>query len=122
MKKKSKKSKKNNKKIAIQKMRVILCFLILIVMAIFIFKGTSGETKLSKAMKTVDTYMSYINEAKYEEMYEMISESAKKNISKEDFITRNEEVYNLLEASSVSVSNMSEEEQENRKDKSYIYK
>lgn len=32
----------------------------------------------------------YVNEQKYEEMYEMLSETSKSNISKEDFVKRNQ--------------------------------
>lgn len=59
--------------------------------------------------------MSYINDRQYETMYEMLSESSKKTTSKEDFVNRNETVYNELEVSQVRISNMKEEELENNK-------
>ena len=65
-------------------------------------------------MKVIDKYMSCLNEEKYDEMYDMISESSKKAISKEDFISRNEEIYGQIEARSITVSDMKEEVQDNR--------
>lgn len=114
MKKKSKKSKK----ILMKKMRVIAVFVIVIV-AIILLIIPMGN-KETKAMKFVDTYISYINEAKYEEMYNMITSNSKGNISQEDFINKNKGVYGELEASNVTVYNMSEEE-ENRKNKNNIH-
>ena len=70
----------------------------------------SGQTG---AMKAVNKYMSYINEGNYEEMYEMVAETAKKNISKEAFIEKNKKIYEELEVRDLSISNMKEEE-ENR--------
>ena len=66
-------------------------------------------------METVATFMSYINDRQYEAMYDMLSESAKKSTTKEEFIERNETVYNDLEVSQVNISNMKEEELENNK-------
>lgn len=121
MKKKSKKGKKR-KNIAIKKARVIISLLIILAIIVFIFMIIDNSPKLTKAMSVLDKYMSCLNESKYDEMYEMISESTKKNISKEDFIARNEEIYGQIEANHITVSNMTEEIQDNRKNKSYIYK
>lgn len=122
MSKKGKKGKKTKKKIAMKKLKIKLFLILIIALIIFaVIRLTNEEVHLTKAMKTLDTYMSYINEAKYDEMYEMLSESSKKNITKENFIARNEEMYGQIEASSITVSNMSEED-ENRKSKDSIYK
>ena len=39
------------------------------------------------------SYISLINEQKYEEMYAMLTEDSKTQISEEDFITRNKNIY-----------------------------
>lgn len=121
MKKKGKKGKKR-KNIAIKKARVILFLLIISAIIIFVFKITNNTPKLTKTMSVLDKYVACLNEAKYDEMYDMISESTKKNISKENFIARNEEIYGQIEANHITVSNMTEEIQDNRKNKNYIYK
>lgn len=115
MKKKSKKGKKSKRRILIRRTKILL-FLLLAVTAIivFMFKGKNGTFGLTASMKVVDKYMSCLNEEKYDEMYDMISESSKKNISKEDFIARNEEIYGQIEAKSITVSDMKEEVQDNR--------
>ena len=57
-------------------------------------------------------YISYINEEKYEEMYEMITDAAKSQISKEDFIKRNENIYSGIDMANldIQITNVEEEE------------
>ena len=107
-----KKSSNKKKKILIKKMKIISFLVIILASLILLLCFVFGKPKLSKAMNTVNTYMSYINDAKYDEMYSMISNTS--NISKDEFIDRNKTIYESLEANSVTLSNMSEEE-ENRK-------
>ena len=116
-----KKSKKRNKrKTTINKARVLMLLLIIIIIVvsiIFIFRGKDEGPDFSKPVSTVSTYMSYINEAKYDEMYELLDVTSKNNVSKEEFITRNEGIYNQLQASEIVLSNVKEGETENRKNK-----
>ena len=67
--------------------------LIIIVIAIItIISGTIiylNKNNSKKQEETLNNYISLINEQKYEEMYDMLSEKSKSEISKEDFITRN---------------------------------
>lgn len=114
MKKKSKKGKKNKRKVIIRRTKVVLFLLVVIAIIIFILKGTDGTFGLTESMKVIDKYMSCLNEEKYDDMYDMLSESSKKTISKEDFINRNEEIYGQIEARSITVSDMKEELQDNR--------
>ena len=51
-----------------------------------------NQTK-TKPEEIWQNYISLINEQKYEEMYEMITEESKTQISKEDFIKRNKNIY-----------------------------
>lgn len=113
-----KKSKKNKKKIVIRKI-ITMIVLITIIAIIILLCVNNLNSKQTKAMETVSKYMSYINEKKYDEMYEMLASSSKKNITKENFIEKNEDIYNRLEASHVEVSDMKEEE-ENRKNKDSV--
>lgn len=101
------------KRVKIKKIRLIgilVVIMIIIAFGIVLFSA-SGEVKLTKAMNTVSTYMSYINESKYDEMYAMLSENSKASVTKEEFITRNQTIYNEIEANNVSVYNMAEEEE-----------
>ena len=117
----NKKGKK--RKIRIKKARILALLCIIVLAIIFVFRCANGNKEnLSKAMKTVSTYMSYINEQKYEEMYELLDISSKKKVTKEEFVQRNKEIYESLEATSITVSDMKEEELENRQDQSNVYK
>lgn len=114
MSKKSKKGKKSKRKVIVRKTKILLFLLAVIAIIIFILKATNVKFGLTASMKVIDKYMSCLNEEKYDEMYDMISESSKKAISKEDFISRNEEIYGQIEARSITVSDMKEEVQDNR--------
>ena len=108
-----KKKSKKHKKIVIKKMRVISFLTIIITAIILISINIQEKQRQSKAMDTVNTYISYINESKYDEMYKMLATTSKNNIEEEKFIERNQKIYEQLEVSDVKVSNMNEED-ENR--------
>ncbi len=117
-----KKSKKGKKRVTIKKSRIILLLAIVCAITIFILRGTDDNPRLTGAMKVFDRYVEALNESNYDEMYEMLSESTKKSLTKEDFKSRHEEIYGQIEASQITVSNMKEEQQDNRKSQSHIYK
>lgn len=48
-------------------------------------------------------YVSYINEQKYNEMYEMLNEDSKTQISQEDFVTRNKNIYNGIDMTDMKI-------------------
>ena len=106
-----KKSKKGRRKVTKKKISILICLCVLVVLGVFIYKKSSNS-KTSAAISLVNDFMSYINEENYEAMYELISTSSKANITKEEFIKRNEDIYGKIEASAVTLSNMSEEEEE----------
>jgi len=58
------------------------------------------------------SYISLINEQKYEEMYAMLTEDSKKQISQEDFIKRNKNIYEGLDMTEMKVDVISVEEEE----------
>ena len=51
----------------------------------------------------MQTFASYINDKKYEDMYSLLSSKSKANISEEDFIKRNKNIYEGIEAENFSV-------------------
>ena len=51
----------------------------------------------------LQTFASYINDKKYEDMYSLLSSKSKANISEEDFIKRNKNIYEGIEAENFSV-------------------
>ena len=86
-----------NKKVLIGIIATVL-ILIAIVTVIIIMNQNS-----SKPQELLTTYISLISEQKYEEMYNMISESAKSEISQEDFIKRNKNIYKGIDAVNINI-------------------
>ena len=95
------------------KKSIIIIVIILIILAIggiFIYVNNNTE----KPENTLQMYISLINEKKYEEMYELISEESKNKISKEDFVTKNKNIYEGIDAVDVKIE-ITNTEKENRK-------
>lgn len=65
-------------------------------------------------------YISCINEQKYEEMYGMLTEESKAQISQEDFIKRNQNIYEGINMTNMQVSDIIVEE-ENSKTRKVSY-
>ncbi len=85
-------------------MKKILCIiLVLSILLSMLFLYNILGKKNNKVQETFMTYISLINEQKYEEMYNMISETAKSSISKEDFIKRNKNIYEGIDAVNINV-------------------
>lgn len=51
----------------------------------------------------LDRYTSYIETSDYEKMYEMLDEESQSNITQEDFIARNQNIYEGAEASDIAI-------------------
>lgn len=99
MKKKSKKNKKNHKMIGSV---IFLSLLIIGAIALDIYLHIDhGEY-----VNTLKKYMSYIETNNYEAMYEMLTEESKSQISQEDFILKNQKIYDGIEAKNITVSNV----------------
>lgn len=86
-----------NKKLIIIALVVIIVICAIIGALIYI-----NSTK-TKPEDILNTYISLINEQKYEEMYNLISESSKSEISQEDFIARNKNIYEGIDAVNINV-------------------
>lgn len=70
---------------------------IAIAAAFFLLKGDSKES-------TLKDYYAAIKEKKYDEMYNMISEQSQKVYSKDEFIKRNQNIYEGIEASDIELT------------------
>lgn len=102
---------KKKKKILMQKIRIISVFLFIIFSIILIVLGiTKTKAKQSKATQVLTQYVKYIGEQNYDLMYELLDSSSQKNITKEEFIQKNKEIYEKLELTSISVYDIVEEE------------
>ena len=98
------------------KKKIIIIIVIVLIIAILIGGGLVAYYISNKEKTTPEDiwnqYISYINEEKYEEMYEMITDAAKSQISKEDFIKRNENIYSGIDMANldIQITNVEEEE------------
>ena len=102
---------------------IVIALILIIALALIIFLVHNIKNKgKNNPEGRLERYMSYIEEEKYDEMYEMISEASKNNISKENFIARNGNIYSAIEVKNIKVSNITEESLENRRYKAFIYK
>lgn len=88
-----------NKKIIIAIILVIV--IIVAIIATICITKNNNETKMRD---TLNQYISFINDKKYEEMYNMLTESTKSEISKEDFIKRNKNIYEGIDAYDIKIN------------------
>lgn len=67
--------------------------------------------------EVLQQYMSYIEDENYEAMYELLTQETKNKVTKEDFITRNKNIYEGIEACNIAIDGMTVEEvdKENKK-------
>lgn len=70
--------------------------------------------------KEAKQYFSYLSQGKYEEMYSLLSEESQDKISKKDFIDRNQNIYEGIEASNIKVK--FKDEDKKTKDGKVAYK
>lgn len=88
----------NKKKLYIG-MGILVIVIPLIISGVLLFRYNSAnkpEDKLSE-------YISLLSSKNYEGMYEMISNESKLNISKDDFIARNKNIYEGIEANDINI-------------------
>lgn len=89
-----------NKKIIIIVISIILILAISVEIGITIYFNNKPKNKPENVLQT---FASYINDKKYEDMYSLLSSKSKANISEEDFIKRNKNIYEGIEAENFSV-------------------
>lgn len=77
---------------------------ILIAVIVFVIVNLNS----AKASDAMEAYVKLINNEKYNEMYEMLSSDAKNNISLEEFVNRNKNIYTGIEADKIKVSDIEE--------------
>ena len=72
-----------------KKLIIPIIILIILVAAITIYFNTQNS---AKPQDTLTTYISLLNDHKYEEMYNLLSENSKSQITQEKFVTRNKNI------------------------------
>lgn len=85
---------------------IIIVISIILILAISVGIGITiyfNNKPKNKPEDVLQTFASYINDKKYEDMYSLLSSKSKANISEEDFIKRNKNIYEGIEAKNFSV-------------------
>ncbi len=85
----------------------IIAVIIIAITSTFFFLNRNNE---KKAKEAITNFITLINEKKYDEMYE---KTASMNMSKEDFVTRNKNIYNGIDACNISIEISNIEKQNN---------
>ena len=94
------------------KKALIITLLIILIIAIAIVGGIIySNTPKENAQQVLAKYISLINEKKYEELYSILSTESKNNISEDDFVTRNKNIYEGIDAVNIKVQVQNEEKQ-----------
>ncbi len=88
------------KKISLKIVLVVIALVIVVAIIAGYLYLTKSKDNPEEIFKQ---YISKINEEKYEEMYEMLDEESKQQISKEDFISRNKNIYNGIDMSNMTI-------------------
>ena len=83
---------------------VILTLLLLIIGIVYISNRDANSPE-----DVLKQYIGYINEQKYDEMYDLISDESKNEISKEMFLSRNKNIYEGIESKNVNVKTVVKE-------------
>lgn len=89
------------------KNKKIVIIAIVIILAIAVIAGGVFiiiNKNTPKPEETLSRYISLLNEQKYEEMYNMISENSKTQISQEDFIKRNKNIFEGIDAYDIKIT------------------
>ncbi len=87
-----------NKKVIIIISVIVILAIVAIAGAIFVINKNAPKPE-----EALSAYISLLNEQKYEEMYNMISEYSKTQISQEDFIKRNKNIYEGIDAYDIKI-------------------
>ncbi len=81
--------------------------ILIIIIIVLIILGAGGyfyyKPISDKPEEILNKYISEINDEKYDEMYELLSENSKQKITKEDFISRNKKIYQGIDMSNMTI-------------------
>ncbi len=92
----------------------IIIILILLIITITIIATICVIKNAPKPEEVLNSYIDNLNSKNYEAIYELLSNSSKSTYSKEDFITRNENIHEGIEAFNIKVSEINVEKQNNK--------
>ncbi len=82
---------------------LIIGLVILLVMVIIIVSVITLNLNKENPEDVLNTYITYINDKNYDGMYDLLSSSSKSSISKEDFITKNKNIYEGIDSLDIKI-------------------
>lgn len=82
---------------------LIIGLVILLVMVIIIVTVITLNLNKENPEDVLNTYIAYINDKNYDGMYELLSSRSKSSISKEDFITKNKNIYEGIDSLDIKI-------------------
>lgn len=82
---------------------LIIGLVILLVMVIIIVTVITLNLNKENPEDVFNTYITYINDKNYDGMYDLLSSSSKSSISKEDFITKNKNIYEGIDSLDIKI-------------------
>ena len=85
-----------------RKIIIIVCLILIIAILTAVYFYISRMPK-NEPQSVLEDYISQVNEKNYEGLYDLISSTSKENISKEDFINRNKNIYEGIDAMDVEI-------------------
>ena len=97
-----------NKKIVIGIVVTIIAIVFAVVGGVIAYRMTRDT---SKPEDVLIKYVGYVNEQNYEEMYKLLTNDSKEQISQEDFISRNKNIYEGIDMTDmkIEITNVTEE-------------
>ncbi len=99
--------RRDNKNRKSSKTKLIIFVIIIILLIIGIFVYFKLNSKMPETY--LENYVSKINESSYEEMYDLIDDESKNKISKEDFVTRNKNIYQGIDLTNMNIEILNKE-------------
>ena len=97
--------------------KTILWIIVAIIIIAIILGGIATFVLTKKTIKPEEIweqYISYVNEQKYDEMYGMLTDDSKAQISQEDFVSRNKNIYDGIDMTNMQIQITSVEEEDSK--------
>lgn len=98
-------AKKKSKKKRKQQKKRVLCLISVVLVAVVGAGGVLLYKKMTEKTREdiIKEYMGYIEKKEYEKMYALLDEASKDKVKQEDFITRNQNIYEGIEAEKIQL-------------------
>lgn len=107
-----KRGSKKKKRLAVKIAAVVMALIVVVLAAVFVL--LLRKPSKTSPEKLLTAYVEKLKAADYEGMYEMISKESQQSITKEEFVERNQKIYEEIEASNFEL--VQKEAEEGKKD------